>query len=48
MDEFSQAAHDGNVAILQQYIERGEGNLKEAFGEALRSQQLAAIDYLMP
>lgn len=48
MDEFSQAARDGNLDILEQYIQKGDGNIKEAFSEALQSEQLASIDYLMP
>lgn len=48
MDEFTQAARDGNIDLLQQYRKQGKGNIKEAFYEALRVEQLNSIDYLLP
>src|SRR3989338_5686035 len=48
MEEFIQAAKDGDVNILKQYVEGGRGDVREAFFEALRSKALPSIDYLLP
>jgi tRNA A-37 threonylcarbamoyl transferase component Bud32 len=48
MDEFNQAAHDGNLPMLEQQINTGNTNVKEAFYTALRARQLVSMDFLMP